>query len=203
MSVLAPPAGTIGNTHSSLSTHTSRITGPGVRDHLLDGGPHLARLGRAQALGAVRLGELHEVGDVAHVDRGVAARVEELCHWRTMPRQPLFMITTLMFRFSATQVASSWSVIWNEPSPVMSMTVRSGLAAGRAHRRGKPVAHGAEPARREPRATVFHRVVLRGPHLVLPDVGRADRLALRDLGERLHERLRHDGLRLLPVRRAG
>ena len=30
MSVLAPPAGTIGNTHSSLSTHTSRITGAGV-----------------------------------------------------------------------------------------------------------------------------------------------------------------------------
>ena len=29
MSVLAPPAGTIGNTHSSLSTQTSRITGAG------------------------------------------------------------------------------------------------------------------------------------------------------------------------------
>src|SRR4029077_1454479 len=30
MSVLAPPAGTIGNTHSSLSTITSRMTGAGV-----------------------------------------------------------------------------------------------------------------------------------------------------------------------------
>src|SRR6185369_15260021 len=30
MSVLAPPAGTIGNTHSSLSTMTSRMTGAGV-----------------------------------------------------------------------------------------------------------------------------------------------------------------------------
>src|SRR5205814_10260110 len=30
MSVLAPPAGTMGNTHSSLSTMTSRITGAGV-----------------------------------------------------------------------------------------------------------------------------------------------------------------------------
>ncbi len=30
MSVLAPPAGTIGNTHSSLSTQTSSTTGAGV-----------------------------------------------------------------------------------------------------------------------------------------------------------------------------
>ena len=30
MSVLAPPAGTIGKTHSSLSTQTSRTTGAGV-----------------------------------------------------------------------------------------------------------------------------------------------------------------------------
>ena len=30
MSVLAPPAGTMGNTHSSLLTHTSSSTGPGV-----------------------------------------------------------------------------------------------------------------------------------------------------------------------------
>ncbi len=30
MSLLAPPAGTIGNTHSSLSTQTSMTTGAGV-----------------------------------------------------------------------------------------------------------------------------------------------------------------------------
>ena len=32
MSLFAPPAGTIGNTHSSFSTHTSTTTGPGVEN---------------------------------------------------------------------------------------------------------------------------------------------------------------------------
>ena len=52
-----------------------------------------------------------------------------------------------------------------------------GVAERRAHRGGEAVAHGAEPARGEPRAPVLDRVVLRGPHLVLAHVGRANGLA--------------------------
>ena len=39
------------------------------------------------------------------------------------------MITTTIGRFSSTAVASSWQVIWKQPSPSMQTTVASGRAA--------------------------------------------------------------------------
>src|ERR671918_541573 len=51
------------------------------------------------------------------------------CHWRTMPWPLLLMMTVFTGRCSVKQVASSWLFIWNEPSPSMLMTWRSGWAA--------------------------------------------------------------------------
>ena len=57
---------------------TSITTTPGVLKPSSSTARELFGLGRAQALGAVGLGDLHEVGEVLHPHFGVAARVEEL-----------------------------------------------------------------------------------------------------------------------------
>ena len=45
-----------------------------------------------------------------------------------MPSELLLMIATLIGMLLMTQVASSWLVIWKQPSPSMAQTVRSGSA---------------------------------------------------------------------------
>ena len=45
-----------------------------------------------------------------------------------MPRLPLLITATLIGIFSIAQVASSWLVIWKQPSPSMDQTVLSGQA---------------------------------------------------------------------------
>ena len=64
-------------------------------------------------------------------------------------------------------------------SPSTSMTRRSRLRELRADRRRQPEAHRAHAAGREPLPRLAEIEVLRGPHLVLADAGRDDRLALR------------------------
>ena len=44
-----------------------------------------------------------------------------------MPRKPLLKISTLIGRCSIAQVASSWAVIWKQPSPSMATTSSPGL----------------------------------------------------------------------------
>src|SRR6202008_3957311 len=44
-----------------------------------------------------------------------------------MPRAPLLMIAILTGMPSIAQVASSWLVIWKQPSPSMAQTVASGM----------------------------------------------------------------------------
>src|SRR5699024_12302622 len=62
-----------------------------------------------------------------------------VCHWRTMPRLPLLMTATLMGAPSIAHVASSWLVIWKQPSPSIDHTSASGrpnwapMAAGTAY----------------------------------------------------------------------
>ncbi len=45
-----------------------------------------------------------------------------------MPSELLLMIATLIGMLLMTQVASSWLVIWKQPSPSIAQTVRSGSA---------------------------------------------------------------------------
>src|SRR3989338_7149970 len=62
----------------------------------------------------------------------------------------------------------------------------------RADRRGKTVAHGAEPAASEELIGSVHFVVLRRPHLMLAHIGRHDSVAPKDLAELLYRVLRTD-----------
>ncbi len=67
----------------------------------------------------------------------------------------------------------------------MLMTCLSGMGGLHAHGGGQPVAHGAEPARGEPRPRVLELVVLRGPHLVLAHAGDDHGLAAGEVGDLL------------------
>ena len=73
-------------------------------------------------------------------------------------------------------------------------TVAPGIGELHAHRRGQAEAHRAEAARVDPAARLVELVVLRGPHLVLADVGRDERVAARQLVELLDHELRLDEL---------
>ena len=55
-----------------------------------------------------------------------------------MPRLPLLITATLIGMFSMAQVASSWLVIWKQPSPSIAHTTRSGWATF------APIAAGTE-----------------------------------------------------------
>ena len=90
------------------------------------------------------------------------------------------------------QVASSCVFIWIEPSPVIRQVGRSGIADGGAHRRRQAEAHRAEAARVDPAPRLGEVEVLRGPHLVLADVGGEDAVAAGRLVERLDHVLRLD-----------
>ena len=89
------------------------------------------------------------------------------------------MIATLIGMSLMAQVASSWLVIWKQPSPSMAQTVRSGSADLGAHGRRHREAHRAEAAGVEPGVRVLVLDELRGPHLVLADAGDVDRLRAR------------------------
>ena len=86
------------------------------------------------------------------------------------------MIATLIGMLLMTQVASSWLVIWKQPSPSIAQTVRSGLADLRAHGGRHGVAHRAEAAGVEPGVGALVLDELGGPHLVLADAGDVDGL---------------------------
>ena len=89
-----------------------------------------------------------------------------------MPRLPLLITATLIGMPSIAQVASSWLVIWKQPSPSMAQTTVSGHADLGAHRGGHRVAHRAQTAGVEPGARLLVADELRGPHLVLADARR-------------------------------
>ncbi len=88
-----------------------------------------------------------------------------------MPSDSLLMIATLIGMSLIAQVASSWLVIWKQPSPSTAQTVRVGHADLGAHRGRHRVAHGAESAGVEPGVRLLVADELRGPHLVLADAG--------------------------------
>ena len=68
--------------------------------------------------------------------------------------------------------------IWIEPSPVTQATVALGLASLTPIAYGQAEAHRAQAAGVDPAARLVELVVLRGPHLVLADVGRDEGVAV-------------------------
>ena len=90
------------------------------------------------------------------------------------------MIATLIGTPSMAQVASSWLVIWKQPSPSIAQTVVSGrpilapIAAGTA----KPIVPSAAGV--DERARVLVADELGGPHLVLADARDVERVRTDD-----------------------
>ena len=80
--------------------------------------------------------------------------------------------------------------IWTEPSPAMQTTVSSGQPTLAPIAAGQAEAHRPEAAGVDPAARLVEVEVLRGPHLVLADVGGDDRVAAGGLVERLDHALR-------------
>ena len=89
---------------------------------------------------------------------------------------------------SVTQVASSCTFMIRLPSPARQTTVLVGTGDLGADRRRQAEAHRPEAAGVDPATRLVEAVVLRGPHLVLADVGGDDRVAL---GRPVH-RLDHE-----------
>ena len=67
-----------------------------------------------------------------------------------MPSDWLLITATLIGMPSSAQVASSWLVIWKQPSPSIAQTVLSGRADLGAHRGRNGEPHGAEAAGVQP-----------------------------------------------------
>src|SRR5215469_15657914 len=98
-----------------------------------------------------------------------------------MPRLPLLMTATLIGIPSTAQVASSWLVIWKQPSPSIAHTAVS----------GRPTMGYAVPAAGvEPVARVLVADELRGPHLMLADPGHVHRVRAGHLADPLDHVLR-------------
>ena len=95
-----------------------------------------------------------------------------------MPRCWLLSSRTLTGSFSQKQVASSWMFIWKLPSPSMSITRRSGMRDLGAHGGGQAEAHRAQAAAGQPASRSVELEELGGPHLVLADAHRDDRVAI-------------------------
>mmetsp|Transcript_53570 Transcript_53570/g.129033 ORF Transcript_53570/g.129033 Transcript_53570/m.129033 type:complete len:283 (+) Transcript_53570:184-1032(+) len=75
-----------------------------------------------------------------------------------------------------------------------------GPRGGGANRGGEAEAHGAQATRREPVSRLVKLVMLRRPHLMLPDAGGNDSLAFGHLAQELHGVLRDDVVVRLGVR---
>ena len=112
-----------------------------------------------------------------------------------MPSDSLLMIATLIGMPSIVQVASSWLVIWKQPSPSIAHTVVSGQPTLAPIAAGHGEAHRAEATGVDPGVRVLVADVVGGPHLVLADAGDVDRLGAGDLAEPLDDVLRGEALR--------
>ena len=88
------------------------------------------------------------------------------------------------------QVASSWLVIWKQPSPSIAHTSLSGRADLGPHRRRHRVAHRPRSAGVDPGIGLVVGDELRRPHLVLPDAGGEHRVRAGDLPQPLDHVLR-------------
>src|SRR5438552_14116644 len=153
-------------------------------DHLLDRRHDLVGLGDPDADAAIGLGEPHVVGDAGKVDGEVALLVDDplpLAHHAVtavvdddgLDGKPL------------AEAGGQLLAVHLERAVAVDVDDELVRVGGlHAHGRRKAVAHGPQPPRRAPAPGVLEPVVLGGPHLMLPDSGHDERLALgrvRDL----------------------
>src|SRR6516165_8074347 len=173
--------------HDEVQHDRPVVDGHGSLDHLV----HLGGLLAAQALAAVRLGQLDEVRDAGagrllrlvrgmQVGVGVPLVVEQ--------RLPLpdhaeaAVIDDRDLDRDALQGAGSQLLVGHLEAPVAVDGPHHGIRPAHlgAHRGGHSEAHRAQPARVDPGPRVFVVDELGGPHLVLPYAGHVHRLRARD-----------------------
>src|SRR4029450_2374741 len=93
-----------------------------------------------------------------------------------MPRWPLLRMKTLIGIRSMVQVASSWAVIWKQPSPSMATTSYSGRRTLAPPGPAPGEAPRPQPAGVDPGPGAVEAELLGGVHLVLADPGHHHRL---------------------------
>src|SRR3989440_7400043 len=181
----------------------------GRAQHLLDGRHHLAGLGHPQPHAAICLRQPHPVGDPREIDGAVALLVDDAL---PLPDHavPAVVDDDRLHGQLLDEARGQLLAVHREGAvPVDIDDLPAGVRGLHAHGRGQAVAHGAEPARGEPRPGVRDLVVLGRPHLVLTDAGDDHRLAARGVGDLLDDVLRLDDvvaplvaerLRLSPLR---
>src|SRR6202035_635524 len=141
---------------------------------------------------AVGLGELDEVGELAHVDMAVAAVPEKLLPLADHAQIPVVhdehLDRDLVLRAGGELLRGhlNGAVAGDAADHAM------GTADGCAHGRRQPEAHRPEAAGVHPAPRLGEVVVLRRPHLVLADVARDNRVASGRLEESLDHVLRLD-----------
>ena len=200
ISVRPLPPGTIGNTFSVWSVMKSRNTRRSFcANASLQRAFDVARLLDLHADVAVGLGELHEIRQRIHVRLGVAVAVEELLPLPHHAHVAVVQVHDLDRQVVLLAGRQLLDAHLDRRFAGDAGDRRAGIDELHAHRRRQAEAHRAEAAGVDPAARLVELVVLRGPHLVLADVGRDERVALGDLVELLDHELRLDELALAVV----
>src|SRR6266542_6180885 len=153
-------------------------------DHLLDRRHDLAGLGAPYPDAAIGLGEPHVVGDAGKVDGEVALLVDDPLPLAHHAVTAVVADDGLDGKPLAEACGQLLAVHLERAVAVDVDDELVGVGGLHAHGRREAVAHGPQSPRRAPAPGVLEPVVLGGPHLMLPDSGHDERLALgrvRDL----------------------
>src|SRR5262249_52224150 len=173
--------------HADIEHHGRRRA-----QHLLDRRHHFARLGDTQPDAAVRLGELHPVGDAGQVDGAVALLIDD-----ALPLADHAVAAVVddhgLHRQLLGEARRQLLAVHGKGAVAVDVDHLSARMRGlHAHGGGQAVTHRAETAGGKPRPRIPELVVLGRPHLVLAHAGDDHGLAPRGIRDLLHHVLRLD-----------
>jgi hypothetical protein len=149
---------------------------------------------------AIGLGQLHEVGQRVHVAVAVAALVVDLLPLAHHAQVAVVQRHDLDRRVVLQAGRQLLDAHLHRAFAGDAVHLAVGLGQLDAHGVGNAHAHGAQAAGVDPAARLGELVVLRGPHLVLADVGRDVGVdVLGQVPQRLDDVLRLDDVQVLAV----
>ena len=175
----------------------------GMVDHRLNAGVQLAFIFDADALPAVRFGQLDEIGQAVGIAFRIAAFISQFLPLADHPH-PFVVEDEDLHRQAVLRRGAQFLDVHLDRGiarDVDHQTVR--IAQLRADGGGQAIAHGAEAARGQPLVRTEEVEVLRRPHLVLADFGGNHRVAVPGQLEQAFDRqLRHDRLGIARIGQA-